>query len=81
MYNSSEDQQEQQDIERQNSFENWFYGNEIRGDATAAVHYLAENIGKLSSMENLMDAFHYVEPKKSTTTYSIIEDYEDDLPF
>jgi len=81
MYNSPENQQEQQDIDRQNQFEDWFYSSEIQGDATAAVHFLAEKIGKLSSMENLMDAFFYVEPKKSTPqTYSDGSEV-DDLPW
>jgi hypothetical protein len=77
---SPEDQHEQQDIDRENQFKDWFYGSEIQGNATAAVHFLAEKIGKLSSMENLIDAFFYVEPKKAVSTnYNGIDD--DDLPF
>lgn len=78
---SLEQQHEDQEIERQNQFTDWFYGSEIQGDATAAVHYLAEKIGKLSSMENLMDAFFYVEPKKPTTVYYSDGTEVDDLPF
>jgi len=76
-----EQQQIDHQIQQQQQFEDWFYGNEIKGDATAAVHYLAEKIGKLSSMENLMDAFFYVEPKKhDPLTYSDGTEI-DDLPF
>lgn len=76
-----EEQQYQQDMERQSQFEDWFYGSEIQGNATAAVHFLAEQIGRLSSMENLMDAFFYVEPKKTTPLYFSDGTEIDDLPF
>lgn len=81
MCNSLENQQEQQDIERTDQFKDWFYGSEIQGDATAAVHYLAKNIAALSSMENLMDAFYYVPPKPPSTVYYSDGAEIDDLPF
>lgn len=78
---SLEDQQEQQSLDMQNQFEDWFWGQEIQGDATLAVHTLADKVGKVISMETLMEAYYHVEPKKKEPLRYSDGTEIDDLPF
>jgi len=58
-------------------FQDWFYGNEVRGDTEVACIILAKKIARVISIEVIRDAYNYKEPEQTENKSSL----EDDLIF
>lgn len=78
---SLEQQQEDQSIQMNDMFMDWFNGEEIQGDFFKAVYVLKDKIPQVIDLNTLQEAFHW-QPKPKVKKYYYSDGTEiDDLPF